>query len=37
LSREPLTEPIERAERMLRAEQGRLGLREIGQTVVLSV
>lgn len=35
LSREPLTEPIERAERMLAAEQGRLGLREIGQTVLV--
>lgn len=35
LSREPITEPIERTERMLGAEQGRLGLREIGQTVVV--
>jgi len=36
LSREPITEPIERAERMLRAEHGRLAVREIGQTVVLA-
>ena len=35
LSREPVNEPIERAERMLRAERGRLGLREIGQTLVV--
>jgi len=35
LSREPLHEPIERAERMLREEQGRLGLREIGETVIV--
>ena len=37
LSREPLTEPIERTEQMLRAEHDRLGLREIGQTVVIDV
>jgi L-ascorbate metabolism protein UlaG (beta-lactamase superfamily) len=36
LSREPVTEPIERAEQMLRAEQGRLGIRDIGQTLVLA-
>ena len=36
LSREPVREPIERAERMLHAEQGRLGLREIGETVVVT-
>jgi L-ascorbate metabolism protein UlaG (beta-lactamase superfamily) len=35
LSREPVNEPIERAERMLRAERGRLGLRDIGQTLVV--
>ena len=35
LSREPVTEPIERAERMLSAEQDRLGLRDIGQTLVV--
>ena len=35
LSREPLHEPIERAERMLSAERGRLGLREIGETVIV--
>lgn len=35
LSREPLTEPIERAEEMLRAEQGRLAWRDVGETVVL--
>ena len=36
LSREPVREPIERAEQMLHAEQGRLGLREIGETVVIT-
>jgi L-ascorbate metabolism protein UlaG (beta-lactamase superfamily) len=36
LSREPLREPIERAERMLRAEQGRLGVREIGETAIIA-
>lgn len=36
LSREPLDEPIERAATMLRAEQGRLALRDIGQTVVVA-
>lgn len=35
LSREPLLEPIERADAMLAREHGRLALREIGQTVVL--
>jgi L-ascorbate metabolism protein UlaG (beta-lactamase superfamily) len=35
LSREPLTEPIERTEHALREERDRLGLREIGQTVVI--
>jgi L-ascorbate metabolism protein UlaG (beta-lactamase superfamily) len=35
LSREPVRDPIERAERMLLAERGRLGWREIGETVVL--
>lgn len=33
LSREPLTEPIERAEAMLRAEAGRLAWRDVGATV----
>ena len=33
LSREPLTEPIERAEAALAGEQGRLAIREIGQTI----
>jgi L-ascorbate metabolism protein UlaG (beta-lactamase superfamily) len=36
LSREPFTEPIERAEHALREERDRLGLREIGQTIVLA-
>jgi L-ascorbate metabolism protein UlaG (beta-lactamase superfamily) len=35
LGREPFDEPIARADKVLAAEQGRLGLREIGQTVVL--
>ena len=35
LSREPVREPIERAEQMLRAEQGRLGWRDIGETVIV--
>lgn len=35
LSREPLLDPITRAERMLDAERGRLGWRDIGETVVL--
>jgi L-ascorbate metabolism protein UlaG (beta-lactamase superfamily) len=35
LSREPLREPIERTEAALAAEQGRLALREIGETVVV--
>jgi L-ascorbate metabolism protein UlaG (beta-lactamase superfamily) len=35
LSREPVTEPIERTEQMLMAERDRLGLREIGQVVVI--
>jgi L-ascorbate metabolism protein UlaG (beta-lactamase superfamily) len=36
LSREPLDEPIGRAGEMLRAEQGRLGWRDIGETVVVT-
>jgi L-ascorbate metabolism protein UlaG (beta-lactamase superfamily) len=36
LSREPFSEPIERAQAMLAAERGRLALREIGETVVVS-
>lgn len=36
LSREPVNEPIERAEQMLAAERGRLGLREIGETLVIA-
>jgi L-ascorbate metabolism protein UlaG (beta-lactamase superfamily) len=36
LSREPFMEPIERAEHALREERDRLGLREIGQTLVIS-
>jgi L-ascorbate metabolism protein UlaG (beta-lactamase superfamily) len=36
LSREPLTEPIERTEHALREERDRLGLREIGQTLVVT-
>lgn len=35
LSREPLLEPIERADAMLAGERGRLALREIGQTIVI--
>jgi L-ascorbate metabolism protein UlaG (beta-lactamase superfamily) len=35
LSREPVTEPIERTEQMLSAERDRLGLREIGQTLAI--
>ena len=35
LSREPLTEPIERAEAALWSERGRLALRDIGETVVM--
>ncbi len=35
LSREPVDEPIARAEQMLHAERGRLGLREIGETLVV--
>ncbi|MBP7776176.1 MAG: MBL fold metallo-hydrolase [Acidobacteria bacterium] len=35
LSREPVHEPLERAEHMLRAERDRLAIREIGQTIVL--
>jgi len=35
LSREPVREPIERTEQMLREERDRLALREIGQTLVL--
>ena len=37
LSREPVTEPIERTQAMLAAERGRLALRAIGETAVLSV
>lgn len=37
LSREPVTEPIERAEQMLSAERDRLGWREIGETLVMPV
>ena len=36
LSREPVLEPIQRAEAMLAGEQGRLALREIGQTALLA-
>lgn len=36
LSREPVNEPIERAEQMLAAERGRLGLREIGETLMVT-
>ena len=36
LSREPFHEPIERAEAALAAERGRLAIRDIGQTVVIS-
>jgi L-ascorbate metabolism protein UlaG (beta-lactamase superfamily) len=36
LSREPVTDPIERAERALSAERGRLAWREIGETVVVA-
>lgn len=36
LSREPFTEPIERAEAALRAEPERLGVREIGQTLTIA-
>lgn len=36
LSREPFTEPIERTAHFLREERDRLGLRDIGQTVVIS-
>ncbi|MGE0043298.1 MAG: MBL fold metallo-hydrolase [Vicinamibacterales bacterium] len=35
LSREPFTEPIERAREALREERDRLGLSEIGQTLVV--
>jgi hypothetical protein len=35
LSREPFTEPIERVEHALREERDRLGLREIGETLVV--
>jgi L-ascorbate metabolism protein UlaG (beta-lactamase superfamily) len=35
LSREPVMEPIARADAALAAEKGRLALREIGQTVVI--
>ena len=36
LSREPFTEPIERAEHALRQERDRLAVREIGETAVIS-
>jgi L-ascorbate metabolism protein UlaG (beta-lactamase superfamily) len=36
LSREPFTEPIERTQQALREEQDRLGLRAIGETLVLA-
>jgi L-ascorbate metabolism protein UlaG (beta-lactamase superfamily) len=36
LSREPVREPIERAQRALDAEKGRLALREIGESLVIS-
>ena len=36
LSREPVREPIERAEAMLAKEAGRLALRDIGQTVLVA-
>jgi L-ascorbate metabolism protein UlaG (beta-lactamase superfamily) len=36
LSQEPLLEPIERAQEALHAEQGRLALQEIGQTLVVT-
>jgi L-ascorbate metabolism protein UlaG (beta-lactamase superfamily) len=36
LSREPLMEPIERAETMLAPEKGRLALRAIGETATLA-
>ena len=35
LSREPFTEPIERTQEALREEHDRLGLREIGETLVV--
>jgi L-ascorbate metabolism protein UlaG (beta-lactamase superfamily) len=35
LSREPVNEPIERAEEMLKAEADRLAIRSIGETVVI--
>lgn len=36
LSREPVTEPIERAAAALAQEDGRLAVREIGQSAVIS-
>lgn len=36
LSREPVTEPIERTEQMLSAERGRMAWTEIGQTYVVA-
>lgn len=36
LSREPVTEPIARTVKMLEAERGRLGLRDIGETLVVA-
>jgi L-ascorbate metabolism protein UlaG (beta-lactamase superfamily) len=35
LSREPFTEPIERTQHALREERDRLGLREVGETLVV--
>lgn len=35
LSREPVHEPIARAMKMLDAERGRLGLKDIGETLVV--
>jgi L-ascorbate metabolism protein UlaG (beta-lactamase superfamily) len=36
LSREPVNEPIERAQQILHGEQDRLALRDIGQTIVVT-
>jgi L-ascorbate metabolism protein UlaG (beta-lactamase superfamily) len=36
LSREPVLEPIERTQRMLDAERGRLGWADVGETVVVT-
>jgi L-ascorbate metabolism protein UlaG (beta-lactamase superfamily) len=37
LSREPVSEPIERTQQMLHAERGRLAWREIGETLVIPI